>query len=338
MLKKTFTDRIFLLVVFLLSAFITPNLFAQQVNVSAKLDSMQMMIGQQQKLRFEASQPKDLLLQFPAFQDTIIKNVEIVKSLPADTVQNGDRISISKDYIITSFDSGFYYFEPFEFQVDPQNGGGTLETDPLVLKVITFEVDTTQAIFDIKEPMELNYEFNEILPWIIGGLLLVILLVGIIYLARRLMRKEPVLPRAKPKPIDPPHIIALRELNALKEEKLWQTDRLKPFYTQLTDVLRKYIEGRYGVHAMEDTSDDIIKEMKAHLNEKDGAMRNLVQILQTADLVKFAKVKPLPNENDLCMMNALLFVEQTRPVEVTSIEETKKRMEEEESNDDKDKK
>lgn len=325
---KSFSNKVTLLVAFLLAIFSFSKLHAQQISVSAKLDTMVMPIGQQQKLRFEASQPKDFLLQFPNFQDTIIENIEIVESIPADTVVNGERISISKDYIITSFDSGFYYFEPFEVLVDSQFGGGTIATDPMVLRVITFEIDTAQAIFDIKEPMEVPYEFREILPWIIGGLLLVLIIVAIIYIARKLMRKESILPAPKPKPVEPPYVIALRELQQLKEEKLWQTDRLKPFYTRLTDILRVYIEGRYGVRAMEETSDDILKDMRAHLSERDGAMKNLVQILQTADLVKFAKVKPLPNENDLCMMNALLFVEQTRPVEVTSLEEQRKEGEE----------
>ncbi len=300
------------------------GLQAQQVNVSAKLDSLIMPIGQQQTLHIEASQPKALRLQFPEFKDTIITNIEIVESIPADTLVNGDRITISKDYIITSFDSGFYYFEPFEILVDSQFGGGSIATSPLVLRVITFQIDTAQSIFDIKEPLEVPYEFREIVPWVVGGILLVLLILGIIYLTRRLLQKEPILPAPKPKPVEPAHVIALRELQLLKEEKLWQTDRIKPFYTRLTDVLRVYIEGRYGVPAMEETSHDIIREMKAHLSERDGAMRNLVQILQTADLVKFAKSKPLPNENDLCMMNAILFVEQTRPVEVTSLEEKRK--------------
>lgn len=335
MLNKNLKEISSLLTLFLIALLSVTSIEAQQVSATASLDSMVMPIGQQQKLRFEASQPKNVNLQFPIFSDTIIKNIEIIASVPADTVDHGDRISVIKDYIITSFDSGFYYFEPFEILVNPLQDGGTVTTDPFILKVITFEVDTTQGVFDIKEPLELKYEFNEILPWVLGGLLLVLIIVGIIYLVRQLMRKEPILPGAKPKPVEPPHIIALRELQELKEEKLWQTDRVKPFYTQLTDVLRIYMEGRFGIRAMEETSVDIIKDMKGKLADKDSAMRNLVQILQTADLVKFAKMKPLPNENDLCMMNAILFVEQTRPVEQTTLEEEKKRMEDEQNNNDK---
>lgn len=332
MLNKNRKGFFALLIIFLLGLLGANSVEAQQISATASLDSMVMPIGQQQKLRFEASQPKGVHLQFPIFTDTIITNIEIVASIPADTVDHGDRISVFKDYIITAFDSGFYYFEPFEIQVDPLDNGGTITTDPLVLRVITFEVDTAQSIFDIKEPLELKYEFREILPWILGGLLLVIIIIGIIYLVRQLRRKEPLLPSFKAKPVELPHIIALRELEVLKEEKLWQTDRVKPFYTQLTDVLRVYVEGRFGVRAMEETSVDIIQDMKGKLADKDSAMRNLTQILQTADLVKFAKMKPLPNENDLCMMNAILFVEQTRPIEVSTVDEEKKRIEDEQTN------
>lgn len=325
-MKKQFKRYIALLLV--VFGALTPKLIgAQEIRAIASLDSMVIPIGQQQKLRLELTQPKNAHINFPVFSDTIMDKIEIVQKMIPDTLDNGNTISVFQDYTITSFDSGVYYFEPFVFGIDESLGGGEIKSNPLVMKVITFQIDTAQAIFDIKEPMELKYEFREILPWIIGGVLLVVIIGAIFWLFRQLNRKEPVIPFMKPKPVDPPHVIALRELEALKAEKLWQTDRLKLFYTKLTDVLRIYIEGRYHVLAMEKTTAEILKDLRPLLTEEKAALRNMEQILGIADLVKFAKLKPLPNENDLCMMNAILFVEQTRPVEIKTIDEVKQEME-----------
>lgn len=301
--------------------------YGQQVSASATLDSLQMTIGQQQTLHLEVNQPADIHISFPVYDQTIMDGIEIVETHPLDTVKHGDRISVIQDYTITSFDTGFYYFDPIVFKVDENLGGGEIQTEPLVLKVFTIPVDAEGDIKDIKQPFDLKYEFREILPWLIGGLILAIVIVTIIWLFRQLMRKEPIIPFTRPKPVEPPHVIALRELNALKDEKLWQTDRIKEFYTRLTDILRVYIEARFKVSAMEQTSEEIIDSLKGELTDYDSAMRNLKQILSVADLVKFAKVKPLPNENDLSMTNGIFFVEQTRPVEVKPIDEVKKDME-----------
>ncbi len=319
-MKKQFKIALWVIVFSL--PYLTASAF--EVSVSAKLDSLEMYIGQQQKLRLEVAQPEGVHVSFPIFENTIIPDVEIVETLPMDTVKHGDRISVIQDYVITSYDSGFYYFDPIEFQAE---GISDLKTEPMVLKVYTIPVDPEKPIKDIKAPLGLKYEFREILPWLIGAFILVVVVVLIIWLFRQLARKEPIMPFSKPKPVEPPHVIALRELNALKEEKLWQTDRVKEFYTRLTDTLRVYIEGRFKVAALEQTSDEILLSLKGELSDSDSAMQSLKQILSIADLVKFAKVKPLPNENDLCMMNSILFVEQTRPVEVKSIEELKKEME-----------
>lgn len=307
---------------------------AQEVKVSAKLDTLVMPIGQQQSFHLQVIQPEGLNIQFPVYTDTIVDKVEILDYQIADTIVLDDRrIQINHDYTITCFDSGFYYIPPAKFLVKTEQGEGDLFSEPNYLKIQTFEIDTAQAIFDIKEPIELPYQFKEILPYLIGGFVAILLIAGIVLLIMYLTRKKKgeVL-FEKQKPQEPPHVIALRELEKVKEEKLWQSNHVKEYYTRLTDVLRVYIEGRYRITAMEQTSFEIMEDMRRVERDSKAALDDLKMILSTADLVKFAKQKPLPNENDLCLVKARSFVEDTKKVEEL-VEDQKEESDEAKLND-----
>jgi hypothetical protein len=138
-----------------------------------------------------------------------------------------------------------------------------------------------------------------------------VLLALLIYVIIRLLKRKPVLVMGKPKPSLPPHVIALSELDKIKNEKLWQQGREKEFHTQVTDVLRNYIEGRFGINAMEMTSDEILAYLSVN-KEAEPVFDQLKQILKSADLVKFAKMKFLPTENEQSITNAYLFINETK--------------------------
>ena len=138
------------------------------------------------------------------------------------------------------------------------------------------------------------------------------------------MQKKPVFESANKEPEIAPHILALNELDRIKNEKLWQQGRSKEFHTQLTDVLRIYIEKVFDINSMEMTSEEILMNLKTMQNEQKSAYSGLKQILQLADLVKFAKWNALPDENELSLMNAFLFVNQTKMEEVKPLEDLKK--------------
>ena len=104
---------------------------------------------------------------------------------------------------------------------------------------------------------------------------------------------------------------AMKSLDKIKEEKIWQQERYKEFYTQLTDVLRRYINERYGINSLEMTSGEILSIIRIK-TEEDSIYENLKQVLIVADLVKFAKYKPFIDENDLSLMNSYFFVNQTK--------------------------
>jgi hypothetical protein len=295
---------------------------SQELRVTASIDSVVLPIGQQTKVRLDVVQPKEVILNFPLFGNELFDKIEILEQSEVDSATIDETtLRLSKTYTVTSFDSGFYAIPPFVLTIDSQSGGGQILSNPLALKVLTFDVDTTQGIFDVKPIQSVPYTLAEIVPWVVGGVLFVGLIIFFIWLFRRLRRNEPVFSIVREKVIEPPHIIALRELDQIKKEKLWQTGRVKEFYTHLTDVLRTYIEGRYNVQALEMTSGETLQELKSVMGDEQGALQNLKQVLLTADMVKFAKASPLPDENDLSMMNAYFFVNQTKIVEVKPLDE-----------------
>ena len=147
--------------------------------------------------------------------------------------------------------------------------------------------------------------------WIILGIAALVVLVGLIIIM--ILRKRNKGYFFTPPVILPPHTRALKEMDKLKADKIWQQDREKEFYTKITDILRRYIFERYQVNAMEMTSGEILDELRKRFElDSESAIENLNQVLSLADMVKFAKQKPYQNENDLSMVNAYLFVNQTR--------------------------
>jgi len=296
--------NILFLLIFLLPISVTAN-----VTVNAEIDSVHILIGNQTNLRLTAVQPKEEYVQFPLFDEIIPNGVEIVTRKNRDTLKLGnDRLEILQDYVVAVFDSGVYYMPPFKFVVQDD----TLLTNSLTLKAFTVPVDIDDVEFraikpNLRAPFNLWFYLKK-LAWYPP---IALLLALIIYLIFRLVNRKPVLFISKPKPVLPPHVIALSELDKIKNEKLWQQGREKEFHTQVTDVLRNYIEGRFGINAMEMTSDEILSYLSEN-KEAEAVFNNLKQILKSADLVKFAKMKYLPNENEQSITNSYSFINETK--------------------------
>lgn len=298
---------------------------AQNVSVNAKLDSTLMFIGGQMNLTLEVNQPKDVNIIFPVFTDTISKAIEVVSSTPVDTTfLDNNRIALKQQYRITSFDTGLQYVPPVKFELAQEEYHKIFETKPMALMVIDpFDnVDPKKGLADIKGPYDAPFTLAELLPYLPWILLALAVIGAGIYLFMRLRKRKGTEQGVKKKkPKEPPHVIALRELNRIKAEKLWQKDQVKRYHTEITDTLRQYIEDRFGINALEQTSEETLQALRnVDLNDKE-AYEKLKQILELADLVKFAKFKPLPDENDLSMINALFFVNQTKKEPVKSLEE-----------------
>jgi len=285
---------------------------AQQVIADARPDTNVIRIGDQVNLRLSLQLPKNYQFEWPFFGDTLTKALEIVKKSKVDTtrLENGG-LNINQVLTLQVFDSGYYVIPPvrFNYKAAGSSSQDFVETEPHLLNVFTVAVDTTQAIRGIKGPIEAPYTFAELLPWI---LLLLGLALGtglVLYFLNQRKKNRPVFaPRAKVKL--PPHEIALQALEELKNEKLWQKGLIKEYYTRLTDILREYIEVRFNIRAIELTTWEILQSFKnSTISRNDKEM--LSEILELADLVKFAKALPVPSENDKSMTDSVVFVNNT---------------------------
>jgi hypothetical protein len=241
--------------------------------------------------------------------------VEVLRNTSIDTISStDDSFTLKQDLLITVFDSGQYSISPipFRFLLFKDTTTYYTETLPLSLLVKSPEIDPAGDIKPIKDPLAAPVTFAEIAPWLGSALGLILLVIAIRYYIRRKKEKKPVF-QIRQKPKLPPHQVALDALEQLRLKKLWQAGRVKDYYTELTDIIRVYIEDRYHIMAMEMTTWETISSLK----EKDcpaGAIDKLHSTLLEADMVKFAKSKPLPDENDTNFRNCVDFVRATKPV------------------------
>jgi hypothetical protein len=301
------------------------------VNYGVQLDTNVIAIGDQINLKLSIEQPKGMKIGFPIFSDSIVKGVEIVKQFPQDTSKLEDgRIKINKNFLITSFDGGVYKLKPFQFTLHGENNfKRSILTDTLLLGVQTMQIDTTKGNFDIVMPIHTPVSIGEVVPWALGGLLCIGILVFLIWYFKYRKNDEPLFARA-PKPKEPAHIVALRKLDEIKKAKQWQTGHVKMFYTELTDTLRTYLDDRYQLSTQESITDEIINAVK-NLDVNQEWHIQLREILERADLAKFAKYQPLPDENERSLKYAYQLIESTILIEKEEEEQQKEDKETEEN-------
>lgn len=302
--------------------------------VTAKLDSATMLMGTRNTLRLEVVQDKGVKGKFPLFEQfgpegivTLLNDtIELSRDMKIDTVEVGSgRIQINCNVPIQVFDSGMYRLPAIDFVA----GKDTARTEELLLTVTPvagMTADTPIAPFtDVAEPENPSI-FDALPDWLYyywwAILLGLALFAGGIFLWRRLRSGTPLLPK---KPRKTPYEIAISALNTLKSRKLWETGHEKEYYTDLTDILRRYLDGRFGIKAMEMTSNEIMSRL-ADLSRQDVPRDKMRDILDMADFVKFAMVRPLPDDNVALYRNAVDFVESTkpRPVEESDGDESPK--------------
>lgn len=291
--------------------------------ISTRLDSTDLLMGKQTALHVEIIQDKNVIGGFTnELADTICQYVEIVGRPEADTVDLGNnRIQINRDLILQSFDSGLYVLPPLQYVI----GSDTFESSQLSLRVMPVNVDTLADIHGYKSVEEFPFNFLDLLPdfivdyWWLYLLIIFIAVAGVcVYLF--VIKKENIV--AVPVKLVPPYEEAMQRLEELKNRKLWQAGQDKEYYTELTDILRNYIDRRFDINAMEMTSSQIISTLRKN-KETKAVNEQLGKILEMADFVKFAKVRPLPDDNEASYQRAVNFVNETRPViaEVESVQD-----------------
>lgn len=302
-------------IIVLISAFFLtlPMLNASQVSVKTSLDSAYILMGKQTTMHIEIIQGQNVSGRLLNTTDTLTKEVEVIKLLPADTIDLGsNRNQILQDVIIQSFDSGLYSLPPMAYTV----GRDTFYSNALALKVLPVSVDSLQTIHDYQGVVEPNTRFYDYLPdfiteywWIY---LIIIIIATAIFVYFKYIKKGKIILVPKKMEI-PPYEFAIQQLTKLREEHLCERGHEKEYYTRLTDILRVYLEKRFGINAMEMTTTQIISVLE---NNDDTKSQNkyMRQVLEIADFVKFAKVRPIPDDNVKSFQSAMQFVEETRPI------------------------
>ena len=287
---------------------------AQQVSVNAEIDSCQRLIGEQARIKLKVGVDAGKRALLPLFDKEIVEGVEIVEKLPNDTqlLNDGKRLLITEEYVVTSFDSALYVIPAFEVLVD----GEPFYSEELALAVYMMPVDTTnlEMFFPPKDVWTIELEWGDYKSAVGYLFLLILLAVLLAWIIVRYIDNKPIIRIIKVKPKLPPHVVALNEMERIKGDASWRTsDSSKEFYTALTDALRVYMNERFGFNAMEMTTEEIVSQL-LQIKDKES-VKEVRELLETSDLVKFAKFNPPMNENDRNLVCAVDFVNETKPSE-----------------------
>lgn len=296
--------------------FIAPLIQAQEFRLTLERESIK--IGEQIQLSLEfdyEANRGEVLMDWPKINDTITSQVEIIRAGETQSKVLDPDVPLMQNrqsFIVTSFDTGYLVIPPFEVLYNDSS----FQTEPQLLHVVTVEIDTSKGIADIKPNYDVEYSFadrfNDFLSWFksnwyipVGVAVLVAALLFIFYRWRK-SKKEP-----QPEVKLPAHVIALHHLDDLANKKLWTKGQTKEHFVELIQIIRIYIENRYGVRAREKTTQEIINglRLEAITEEQKRKLRNLLSL---ADLVKFAKEQPLDEDNENSLKKAYEFVEETK--------------------------
>ena len=300
--------------------------------ITSHLSADTVMIGDRVTLTVEVEKDVMQHIIFPSFdfkqtdgEEQPESSIEVIHDFAPDTLsQEGRRVRLRKRYEMAVYDEGIYRMGKAQVLYLDKNLVDTLFAErEEELFVKTFQIDSTMTtVRDLKPQMTLKLRFAEFGGYLGIALAAALLLAGLIYLLVRYLHKrgKRISDLFKPAPPVPAHILAIEALEKLHNEKLWQNDKHKLYYSGLSDILRTYLAGRFEVGAMEMTTDEIDDALRAVDIEQKQKM-NLLAVLRDADLVKFAKATPDAEENELAYDKAYHFVEETKPVEVVEEED-----------------
>lgn len=286
---------------------------AQLISVKSMIDRDSMLTGEQVAFTLRVEAAPGVSFTVPEHSDTLNRAFEVLSYLGRDTISDGEGLRVDHRYLITSFEPGQQMIPSMEVFYSYGHLSDTARSMPYLLFVDEPVVDTSQAIKALKPPMNTPVSFREVLPWSSLALAAIALAFVLIWLIRKyLLKKDDSLLHRKVEE-EAAHIIAFRELDRLKLEKVWERGEVKPYYSDLTRIIRAYIEKQYGIPTMESTSGEIMTAFQKS-NRQDILLDEMLnELLQLSDLVKFAKEDPMPDENLKHLNNIYVFVQKTYP-------------------------
>ena len=316
-------------VLFLMAVFtLLGGLKAQDVEVEGKVESKDVQVGKPFTLDLSLKVPYGWFVEWNDFAtDTLSEQLDIIKRSEVERTADADsNVIVKQQLTLMTFDTGqvqvpsvaLKYARSFD---DPNRLKAY--TDPINLYSTTMSVDTTMAYKPIVEPIAAPVQMKEVFPWILAVLLLALVVFGIWYWRKHRKTKVDAAGNIVRGPVIPPYDKAVGDLENLRQQKLWQSGKVKEYFSTLTDIAREYIEGQFGVNAVEMTTDDILEEVKP-LHFSSETYNKLKDTMEVADLVKFAKYSSSNLESENAMNSMTEFVNE-------SYEQYKKRKAEEEA-------
>ncbi|MBG6061008.1 hypothetical protein IWX83_000782 [Flavobacterium sp. CG_9.1] len=305
---------------YLLLLLLSTAVFAQQKQVVTSIDTTKNKIGAEFKLSIKTTVDTSAKVIFPRLKN--LGALEVIQSYPIDTVKMDGRYELIKKYGLTQFDSGRYVVPSIKIFINSK----PFLTDSLLVEVANVQVDTLkQKMFDIKDIAPAD---NPIGNWW-KYLLIIALIIGIgafIYWFIKKRQEKKLQEEIYKTPIEK----ATTLLDTLEKKELWQKGEVKAYYSELTDIARNYIEEAIEIPAMESTTSELIQGLRAASVKKKMTLsqeiiENLERVLKQADLVKFAKSKPLDfeiTEDRNKIQKVILTLDNSIPVEIPVEEDT----------------
>lgn len=310
--RRSFSRLVFFIDVKLcLVAFVLLISFSGQAQVATKIDTTKIRIGEQ--INYEIIVDETEGVRFPKFESDSLNRVGVVTSHKIDSLKN----RLVKKYTLTSFDSGSYVLPGQEIFIKNKR----FLTDQVIIEVGTVEVDTIkQPMHHIKDIQNEPYLFRDYLNYF-WGLVALLVVIGLIlyFVLKDKPTEEEIISRI------PPFETAKMRLKELDDKKLISKNKIKMYYVELTDIVRTFIEREMNIPALESTTDELLETItdfnsSSNLNIPQETVVKLKKLLQEADLVKFAKSKPLQNEIVLHREDAEGIIDTLHPVSVESKE------------------
>lgn len=293
-----------------------PMLYAQEVKVETNTKNIK--IGEQIQYKVSVETPADTPVSFPEGQT--FAPLEMVKTRAADTLRDGGKYRLVKEYYLTQFDEGKYTIPSQKIRINNKD----YFTDSLLVEVHTVAIDTLkQPLYDIKPIQEVKKPFTSY-GWILTiiAAVLLLLIVAFVYFVFIRKKKFPFLQTQKKLP---PFDRAIQDLKELQNSKYLIQSQHKEYYTRLTDIVKVYLEEEVHILAKESTTDELLTKInllqeKGKLNLNQETITNLKRVLQTADLVKFAKNKPSDDNAEYdreTIENVVIKTQEAIPLEPT---------------------
>lgn len=287
----------------------TNYIIAQTATASTK--QKEYIIGDWVPVDLFVSATSNNKVVFPNLKDSISDIIEVANFTPVDTVKKSGQFEYHQLVNLIVFDTGKIQLPQFQFLVNNNGKLDTIVSEAILIHVAGVKIDTTKDIKDIKEPLKIPLTLQEIAPYIIGAFIIAVLAALITwYFIERRNKKKPL----DEKYLLPPHVWALKELDKLQQQKLWQSGEIKNYYSRLTDIARTYIELRYKIPAMEKTTDELMLSMHKGIM-KQSLKKELNDVLVLSDFVKFAKAQPDFLENEMSLKTVKDFIDKTKLVE-----------------------